>query len=152
MLILLDIDGVMVQGASWRPIEKLDDGFSRFSPRAISGLQRILSATPNASIVLTTSHKSIYNLKEWRRIFNKREINTTSIYKLKENKTSLTRKDEILDWFNSAKPTENFVIIDDDKSLNDLPAHLKEKLVLTSATVGLNDEKAETAIRILNQI
>lgn len=149
MLILLDIDGVMVQGASWRPVEKLDDGFSRFSPRAVSSLQRILSETSNATIVLTSSHKSTYNVKEWRGIFNRRGINVTSIKRLSENKSCLTRKDEILKWFSSGKPTEDFVIIDDDKSLNDLPAYLKKKVVLTSATVGLNEEMAETAIGIL---
>ena len=52
-----------------------------------------------------------------------------------------------------ALPYENeaFVIIDDDKFLNDLPSHIKMNLILTSPLVGLTDELADNAISILNQ-
>jgi len=32
------------------------------------------------------------------------------------------------------------VILDDDKSLNALPSHLKDHLVLTSSLIGLSEE------------
>jgi DNA-binding LacI/PurR family transcriptional regulator len=147
MLILLDIDGVMVQAASWKPVEILDDGFTSFSARAVSGLQRIISET-NASIVLTTSHKSKYNLAQWQEIFKKRGI-TATINKLDDNKNYLTRKEEIINWANDNKHSNQFVIIDDDKSLNGLPNNLKEKLIQTSAMIGLNDEDTSNAITIL---
>jgi DNA-binding LacI/PurR family transcriptional regulator len=147
MLILLDIDGVMVQAASWKPVEILDDGFTSFNARAVSGLQRIISET-NASIVLTTSHKSKYNLAQWQEIFKKRGI-TATINKLDDNKNYLTRKEEIINWANDNKHSNQFVIIDDDKSLNGLPNNLKEKLIQTSAMIGLNDEDTSNAITIL---
>jgi len=65
---------------------------------------------------------------------------------------NISRKDEIINWYD-ALPYENeaFVIIDDDKSLNDLPSHIKMNLILTSPLVGLTDELADNAISILNQ-
>ncbi|MGB7394157.1 MAG: HAD domain-containing protein [Pricia sp.] len=63
MLILLDIDGVMVPATSWKRPEFENDEFPKFSKRAILSLQKIISET-GADILLTTSHKSSYNLKE----------------------------------------------------------------------------------------
>ena len=64
MIILLDIDGVMVPASSWKTPEFLNDGFPNFSPRAINSLNKIISKT-NASILLTTSHKSKYPIASW---------------------------------------------------------------------------------------
>jgi hypothetical protein len=147
MLILLDIDGVMVPATSWRPSEILADGFANFSNRSISSLQKIISDT-GATILLTTTHKSRYSNSEWEEIFKTRGINAV-INTLEDNTDGLNRKEEILRWFNTTKTSENFVILDDDKSINGLPEYIKDKVVLTSATVGLVAEHAESAIEIL---
>ena len=144
MLILLDIDGVMLSASSWKPVERLDDGFSNFSPRAVSNLQRIISET-GASIVLTTSHKSTYSLPQWHKIFKKRGIDVSIVGKLDDNTTFLSRKEEILNWQLKNKGINNYVIIDDDKSLNGLPINIKEKVVLTSPMVGLTNNDALSA-------
>jgi hypothetical protein len=68
------------------------------------------------------------------------------IKKLPKNTENLNRKDEILNWYFTNKIEDNFIIIDDDKSLNLLPEFLKEKLILTSATVGLTNYLADLAI------
>lgn len=149
MLILLDIDGVMVPATSWKPSEILSDGFPNFSSRAIAGLQRIINNT-GATILLTTSHKSIYSNSEWEKIFKTRGI-ISKIDKLEHNEANLNRKEEIQRWFTAAKSSENFVIIDDDKSLNGLPKYIKDRVVLTSGTVGLNTELAQSAIAILRK-
>ncbi len=150
MLILLDIDGVMLSASSWKPVEKLDDGFSNFSPRAVSNLQRIISET-GASIVLTTSHKSTYSLHQWHNIFKKRGINVSIVGKLDDNTTFLSRKEEILNWQFKNKGINDYVIIDDDKSLNGLPSNIKEKVVLTSPMVGLTNDDALSAIETLKK-
>lgn len=147
MLILLDIDGVMVPATSWKPSEILSDGFASFNSRASLNLQRIISET-GASIVLTTSHKSSYSLEKWKNIFSLRGINVTNISKLDDNLSNLNRKDEILNWLKN-RVVENYVIIDDDKSLNGLPSQIKEKLVLTSSLIGLNVDCADMAIEVL---
>ncbi|MNE40501.1 hypothetical protein D3C80_1345280 [compost metagenome] len=98
--------------------------------------------------MLTTSHKFSFSLVQWEKIFQKRGI-YTSIGRLNYNVFFLNRKEEILSWLNENPKVKDFVIIDDDKSLNGLPTSLKSKLILTSPMVGLTDELATDAIAIL---
>jgi len=139
MLVFLDIDGVMVPAKSWTNPELLNDGFPAFSSEAIAALQAIISN--DTIIVLTTSHKANYSLEQWKQIFENRGIFVEKIQSLEANTDNLNRRDEILRWFVGKNLNDGFVIIDDDKSLNDLPEHLKSKLVLTHAMVGLTREQ-----------
>lgn len=149
MLIFLDIDGVMVPAKSWERPELLDDGFPVFSSRATRVLQNIIS--DDATVMLTTSHKSTYTIDEWKTIFEKRNIRITNLKSLDKNIYNLSRKDEVLNWFNINEINEDFVIIDDDKSLNALPLFLKGNLILTSSLVGLTDQHLEEIKSILNR-
>jgi hypothetical protein len=149
MLILLDIDGVMVPANSWKKPEFMDDGFAMFNSKSVKALQKIISET-NASILLTTSHKSNYSIAQWYSMFKLRGIDAKNIGRLSSDSLPSNRKDEILNWFRiNHTPGESFVIIDDDKMLNDLPESLKHNLVLTSSSVGLTEELADEAIAIL---
>lgn len=149
MLILLDIDGVMTPATPWKRPEILEDNFMAFSIQAVKALDKIILST-SADILLTTSHKDSFDLAEWKTIFEKRNIFVNKIDKLPINDLHLNRKDEILNWYHSQKNETNFIIIDDDKSLNALPQSLKEKLIQTSATVGLTNYLADEAIENLN--
>lgn len=151
MLILLDIDGVLVPANSWKKPEFLEDGFPAFSLRSVKAFQRILSET-NATVLLTTSHKTRFNISQWKELFKSRGIIPFKIQALATDSLQTTRKDEILDWYvNEHLPNEEFVIIDDDKMLNSLPENLKRNLVLTSPSIGLTDELADEAISILRK-
>ena len=141
MFIFLDIDGVMVPAKGWQSPELLNDGFPAFSNKATCVLQSLISE--DATIMLITSHKSNYTLDEWKAIFNKRGINVEIIKSLGNNVDNLSRKDEIIKWFNINNNINEFVIIDDDKSLNSLPDNLKKNLVLINPMVGLSDEHLE---------
>lgn len=148
MLILLDIDGVMVPGNSWKSPEFLNDGFPAFSSKACNALQKIISET-SADILLTTSHKSKYSIEQWKNIFNLRGIKIKNIYSLPENKTYLSRKEEVMNWVNTFNEIPEFVIIDDDKSLNGLPEFVKNKLIQTNSSIGLTIELIDEALEIL---
>ena len=137
MLIFLDIDGVMVPAKSWESPKLLSDGFPEFSPKAVRVLQSLISE--DVTVMLTTSHKACFNIEEWKAIFHRRGITVNNLKSLDESKFGLSRLDEILNWFNLNTVNEDFVIIDDDKSLNALPPNLKENLILTSPMVGLID-------------
>ena len=150
MLILLDIDGVMVPAKSWKRPEFLNDGFFAFSSEATNALQKIISET-SADILLTTSHKSKYTIEEWKNIFNLREINVKNIYSLPENISFLNRKDEIMKWVNTSLDLPEFIIIDDDKSLNSLPSIIKNKLVQTSASIGLTTNLAIETLQLIEK-
>ncbi|ATL46548.1 hypothetical protein COR50_04790 [Chitinophaga caeni] len=141
MLYLLDIDGVMVPATSWKRPEILKDGFPAFSSKATHALQILI--TGDDTIVLTTSHKSKYTLKKWKQIFQNRGIHIDHLRSLPENSDHLSRKDEIVNWLNSEMQHEDFVIIDDDKSLNELPFSFKERLFQTSSHIGLTVELAQ---------
>ncbi len=149
MLFFLDIDGVMVPAKGWKSPEFLNDGFSAFSSKATRALQSLISE--EVTIVLTTSHKSKFSNEEWKNIFRNRGINIENIKLLPENFNNLSRKDEIVNWFNVNNVKEDFVIIDDDKSLNDLPDFLKKNFVQISPYVGLTEEHSEAIKSILNQ-
>ena len=150
MLILLDIDGVMVPAKSWKRPEFLNDGFFAFSSEATNALQKIISET-SADILLTTSHKSKYTIEEWKNIFNLRGINVKNIYSLPENISFLNRKDEIMKWVNTSSDLPEFIIIDDDKSLNSLPSIIKNKLVQTSASIGLTTNLAIETLQLIEK-
>ena len=141
MQIFLDIDGVMVPAKCWKSPELLDDGFPAFSARAIKTLQRLISN--ETTIVLTTSHKSFFSIEVWKQIFRNRNINIERIEVLPANVENISRKEEITNWFNTHLISEPFVIIDDDRSLNDLPENLKENLIQTSPLIGLTEDHLE---------
>ncbi len=149
MLIFLDIDGVMVPAQGWKSPELLNDGFPAFSDKAICALQKLIAE--DTIIMLTTSHKSNFSIEAWKGIFRKRGLNIEHIKSLPANVDNLSRKDEISNWFNSNTPDSDFIIIDDDRSLNGLPGFLKNNLVQTSPYVGLTEEHLTGINAILNK-
>ena len=128
MVIFLDIDGVMVPIKSWQTPPMLQDGFPDFSVDAVKCLNSKI--TDETVIVLTTSHRFNYKKEEWIKIFKTRGVVINNIQYLPVG----NRKDEICKYINDDM---EYIIIDDDKSLNDLPKKIKEKLILTSPMIGL---------------
>lgn len=149
MLIFLDIDGVMVPAKSWKSPELLNDGFPAFDLKAVRVLQSIISA--DTTVILTTSHKSRFTILEWKKIFQTRGLQIDRFKSLDDNINCLNRNDEVLNWFNLNNVSEEFIIIDDDKSLNALPSFLKDRLILTSPLIGLTDSHLDEIKAILNQ-
>tara|TARA_B100001115_G_scaffold184383_1_gene186621 strand:+ start:1640 stop:2107 length:468 start_codon:yes stop_codon:yes gene_type:complete len=146
MLLYLDLDGVMIPANSWSSPVILEDGFPEFNEVAVNSLNRIISFS-GASIVLTTSRKHKFTSEQWRKIFKRRNIIVGDLSKLPQNTKHLSRREELVNWISEKNRDNNFLIIDDDKSLNDLPPSLKSKLIQTSASVGLTDYLAEEALR-----
>ncbi|RYY60461.1 MAG: hypothetical protein EOO05_09850 [Chitinophagaceae bacterium] len=137
MLIFLDIDGVLVPAKSWQRPEILKDGFPAFSPGAVKALNQILKG--DVRVVLTTSHKAHHSIVEWKNIFKERGLDITSLLTLPDNIANLNRKDEIVNWKKTNDVSEKILIIDDDKSLHELPAFLKDKWLETSSHIGLTN-------------
>lgn len=147
MLIFLDIDGVMVPAKGWKSPELLKDGFPAFNSNASSILQNLISE--NTKVILTSSHKSNYTTNKWKDIFKKRGIQIKNLQLLNKNLSNLSRKEEIENWFSENGNHEDFIIIDDDKSLNALPNYLKENLILTSPFIGLREEDLKN-VKVIN--
>jgi hypothetical protein len=150
MLIFLDIDGVMVPAKSWESPELLYDGFPKFSIKATKVLQSLISLG-DVSVMLTTSHRTRFTVEKWKDIFQRRGITVNRLEKLDNPTIGLSRKDEIVNWFSTNVEIHDFIIIDDDKSLNALPSSLKENLILTNSLVGLTDSHIEEINSIRNK-
>lgn len=149
MTILLDIDGVLIHGKPWIPLPLLEDGFYDFNNLSVDILNDILTET-NSQIILTTSHKYSFSLNKWIQIFKNRGIHDVKINRLEPNKNNLSRCDEIIKWYNSNSEIKNFVIIDDDTSLNNLPTVLKSRLVQPKSMIGLNKNHVGQILDILS--
>lgn len=150
MKILLDFDGVMVTTPTWRAVERLEDGFMAFNESCVRNLARVLSIT-QADIVLTTTHRIHYDNEMWRQLLHNRGIVTNKVTKVNQAKTFSElsiRHTEVLNWVN-ANPNENYVIIDDDKSLRDLHTAVKNRWVETDFYAGLTEVGREQALDIL---
>ena len=127
---------------AWVQPQIMEDRFPVFSPKAVSAINKLLRNNKHVKILLTSSHKGNYNHQQWRTIFLNQGISLSNIDKLKDNTHNLSRKEEILRWLHEHQDgnQESIMIIDDDKSLFDLPARLKKSLVSTSPMVGLTEE------------
>lgn len=152
MIVFLDIDGVMVHANPHRPVELDADGFYKFNDVAVKILQSTIYFTKD-QIVLSSSHRYRYSIAEWKEIFGRRGLNFKFLSildivrrgpKVQDSvgqSDRISRKAEIFGWIAANKVSEqDVVIIDDDKSLNDLPKELKERLVLTNPYNGLIEQ------------
>lgn len=146
--IFLDIDGVMVPAKSWEVPEILSDGFPAFSSKSVSVINNFIDE--NSTVILTTSHRANYSIYEWKAMFKLRGLEILNIERLDENMNILSRREELIQWFSTNEYLENFVIIDDDKSLNSLPENLRKHLVQTSSTVGLTEVHIEEILLVLS--
>ena len=151
MVILLDIDGVLVTTPAWRPVELQADGFLKFNEIASKNLAQIIAVT-NASIILTSTHRINYSIKEWHKLLETRGIFPSSISKV-DDKTAIAemenRATEIRKWVENYQDKEAFVIIDDDLSINGLPEEIKDRCVLTKPMIGLDEEAKNKVLQIL---
>ncbi|MCI0922550.1 HAD domain-containing protein [Sphingobacterium rhinopitheci] len=141
MIFFLDIDGVMVHANPHKQVEIEEDGFYKFNSLAVSIINAAISKKKD-EIVLSTSHRFKYDVLKWKEIFKSRGIAVNKISIIENNNEfnvkRLTRRCEIEQWIEYKQlDTDDFVIIDDDKSLNDLPQYIKDRLVLTSSYRGL---------------
>jgi len=151
MTILLDIDGVLETTPTWRQVEIHSDGFMKLNEKALENLS-ILHRRTKASIVLTTTHRINYDESKWKEIFKNRGLNFETISKLNDKaeiSQLLDRGTEIKEWVDSNGEKQNYVIIDDDLSINALPEYIKERWVATRPSVGFDKEALEKALLIL---
>ena len=151
MIILLDIDGVLVTTPPWKPTEQLSDGFMKFNESATKNLRKLFEET-GASIILTTTHRINFDNYKWKEIFKIRGLDFVKISKIND-KTQifelLDRATEIKEWVERYGHDKNYVIIDDDLSINGLSENIKERWVMTKPLLGFNNDAFEKALNIL---
>lgn len=145
-IIFLDIDGVL---NSWESFKEFKTMWI-LSPENIKQLNRIIEAT-GAKIVISSSWR---NCKEIKDNLNDYLINDCGIKGEIIGKTPLVsfhrrRGLEIKTWLDDwqGESIEQFVILDDDSDM--IP--LMHRLCKINIQVGLTEERADEAIKMLNE-
>ncbi|MBL7706059.1 MAG: hypothetical protein JNM21_10995 [Taibaiella sp.] len=141
MTLLLDIDGVLETSPAWKTPRLLEDGFYQFNVEAQENLKAII-AQFQPEIILTTTHRVNYTLEQWRQIFQARGMNIAKISKINDagNSTELRKRNqEIEAWFYKNTGID-FLILDDDTSLYELPLVIKERWIRIDPLLGITRE------------
>ncbi|MCH7312294.1 HAD domain-containing protein [Acinetobacter sp. ANC 4805] len=151
MILLLDIDGVLETSPPWKKPEFLEDRFYKFNENSRKNLIEIIDKI-NPEIILTTTHRINYNLMEWNQIFELRGIHVGKISKINDVKKAIDikkRNVEIEEWFSNNRTAE-FLIIDDDKSLNELTDDLKNRWIQIDAMLGITESIKNQILEKIN--
>ncbi len=122
------------------------DGYSKFNQQCIDNLNQLLSYS-DFEIWLSSTRRTVKTLDEFNKIFKHRNSKQKITGFLPDYPNCINRKEEITQFIKEMK-LSNFLILDDDKSLNDLEEEYKVKLVLTKLYEGLNKDQLELAKNI----
>lgn len=143
--LFLDLDGVLITTRPWQQDVLGEDGYSLFKVKLVANLNKLLKKG-RFEILLSSSRRTALPLDKFNRIFENRGIRDkiTDYTPISFEKRS--RKQELEEYITQNR-IKNFLILDDDKSLNGLDKKLKTKLVLTKYMLGFNNEKLEEAIK-----
>ena len=142
-LLILDLDGVLITNPSWKADRIDSDGYSEFNKSCVENLNRLITLV-EFDIWLSSTRRTVKTLTEFNLIFKNRGIKKEIVGFLPEYTDCKNRKEEILKFIAEFKVL-NFLIIDDDKSLNGLESEIKEKLILTELMKGFNLERLNEA-------
>ena len=150
-IVILDLDGVLITTPSWKADEVHEDGYSSFNEIAVHNLNTLLKNMSNAELWLSSSRRRTKTLDEFRLIFLNRGIN----FKLKgylpgAERHNVSRYEEIR-AFLSHERMKNYLILDDDSSLENLLPEQKRNWVKTKPLLGFDGEKLDEALKILEQ-
>ena len=143
----MDLDGVLITTPTWKPNEIHSDGYSEFNESCVKNLNQLLTST-EFEIWLSSSRRTLKSLEEFNLIFKNRGIKKPITGFLPEYSDCKNRKEEVIKFLTEFEVSD-FLIIDDDKSLNGLDIEIKKNLISTQLTTGFNIEKLEEAIKQL---
>ncbi|WP_421948873.1 HAD domain-containing protein [Phaeodactylibacter xiamenensis] len=149
-IIFLDLDGVLINPfPAWKPDEEDRDGYARFNPDCTAHLRTLLEAYPALKIVISSSRRVGKSLEELEAIFAFRGIKNKVIGKIPEpGEQYLSRAEEIVQYVGQ-QGLRHFLILDDDRSLLQLPTAYAPYLVLTEYRAGFDEACLEKAIGIV---
>ena len=151
MILLLDIDGVLETSPSWKQPEFLEDKFYKFNENSRKNFIEVINKI-NPEIILTTTHRINYNLTKWNKIFELRGINVSKISKINNAKkaTDIKKRNvEIEEWFLNNRTAE-FLILDDDKILNELTDNLKNRWIQIDPMLGITESIRDQILERIN--
>jgi hypothetical protein len=141
--LILDLDGVLITTPSWKADEIEFDNYSKFNSECVENLNNLLLSF-ELDIWLISTRRTVKTLEEFNIIFKNRKITQKICGFVPEYGETKNRKEEVI-RFVEDNNLKNYIIIDDDKSLNGLNTKMKENLILTELMKGFNLEKLNDA-------
>lgn len=135
--LILDLDGVLITTRPWKTDEIHQDGYSNFNAESVKNLNKLFQVT-NFEIWLSSTRRIKKSLEEFNQIFQNRNIEGKIKGFLPVHEQNFSRRKKV-EYFIEHQQLDKYLIIDDDKSLNDLAD--KSKLILTNYLQGFNREK-----------
>lgn len=106
-----------------------------FEDEAVRAFSSLISE--NTTMVLSSSHRAKFSIEAWKEILNRRNSHAEKVIRFPVSKPAGNRNQEIVDWFGAHHVGEDFIILDNDKSLNNLPPSLKQLWVKVKPFTGL---------------
>ena len=125
--LFLDLDGVLITTPIWKPDPLDTDGYSMFNIECVKNLNELLK-NQSFKIWLCSTRRTVKTITEMNLIFNHRGITQAIHDYLPQYPHQFSRKEEI-ESFIKANNIEDYLIIDDDKSLRNF--NNQDQLILT---------------------
>ena len=141
-IILLDLDGVMITTPPWRKDYIDEDGYSQFKSDAVTNLNR-LTKQVDAELWLISARRRNYTVEQFNVFFKNRKIEKELSGMVPSYFEYIPRVEE-LKSFLEEEPVDNYLIIDDDSSLESLED--KSFWVKPHSMIGFTEEKLNEAL------
>jgi phosphoglycolate phosphatase-like HAD superfamily hydrolase len=140
-VIILDLDGVLITTPHWKRDALHEDGYSFFNDKSAGFLNSFLSGV-DAELWLISDRRKGYTLEQFNVFFKNRKIEKQLDGVVPVYDKHLKRIEEF-QKFIQEETISNYLLIDDDSSLDDLKE--KDFWVKTSSLIGFNEEKLSEA-------
>jgi len=136
-IVILDLDGVLIPTYPWKPDKIHEDGYSDFNSICVTNLNRILKDT-GYDIVLSSTRRKRVDIDTMNEYFKNRGVlKPIKLYVPDyDDGKRLSRREEIERFLEEYQP-ENYLILDDDKSLSGASEEIKSNWIQTYMAIGL---------------
>lgn len=140
-IILLDLDGVLITDPEWKPNKLHEDGYSDFNPECVEKLNELVDKL-GYKIVLSSDRRRGVDIDKMNERFRARGVKEPIIAYVpeynEEGKPWLSRRQEIEKFLEEFKPN-NYLILDDDKSLSGASEEIKNNWIQTYMMTGIKN-------------
>lgn len=147
LTIILDLDGVLITTLPTQPEVLHADGYTDFNKDCVANFNALMSMT-DAEVWLISMRRKTKTLAEMQAIFANRGIVAPLVGMVPVYAEGMKRNHETVRFIREQN-LEQYLIIDDNRVLRQLPRVMKNRLVQTNYAQGFNEEALQEARRVL---
>ncbi len=146
LTIILDLDGVLITTLPTQPEVLHADGYTDFNKDCVANFNALMSMT-DAEVWLISMRRKTKTLAEMQAIFANRGIVAPLVGMVPVYAEGMKRNHETVRFIRQQN-LEQYLIIDDNRVLRQLPRVMKNRLVQTNYAQGFNEEALQEARRV----